>query len=100
VNDLTAGRFSVDLSGAGSMTANGEADDFRLNISGFGSFNGRDLHTMTADVNMSGAGSATVWVEDDLDANVSGVGSVNYYGSPNVSKNISGVGSVSSSGDK
>ena len=82
------------------MSVNGEADDLRLNISGFGSFNGKDLHTLNATVDMSGAGSATVWVEGELDANVSGVGSVNYYGSPSVSKNVSGIGSISRSGDK
>ncbi|MFT3891146.1 MAG: DUF2807 domain-containing protein [Anaerolineales bacterium] len=51
-------------------------------------------------VNISGLGSATVWVDSDLDANVSGMGSVNYYGSPSVSKNVSGVGGVNSRGDK
>jgi hypothetical protein len=82
------------------MVASGVADDFDLNLSGFGSFNGRDLHTKTADVELSGAGSATVRVDDELDAQISGAGSINYYGSPNVTKQISGVGSVSRSGDK
>jgi len=100
VNDLVAKSFSVDLNGAGSMNANGAADDFSLNISGFGSFDGRNLKTSTADVNMSGAGSATLWVTEKLDANLSGVGSVSYYGSPNVTKQVSGVGSISRSGDK
>ena len=100
VNDLVAKKFSVDLSGAGSMNANGEADNFSLNISGFGSFDGRNLKTNTADVNMSGAGSATLWVAEKLDASLSGVGSVNYYGSPSVTKQVSGVGSISRLGDK
>ena len=100
INGLDTDHLDISLSGAGSMTASGEADDFRLNISGFGSFNGKDLHTLTAKIDMSGAGSATVWVEDDLNASVSGVGSVNYYGSPKVTKQVSGVGSISKSGDK
>jgi hypothetical protein len=70
-----------------------------LNISGFGDFKAKDLKSKTATVNISGAGSATVWAEDDLAATVSGAGSVNYYGSPNVTKNINGVGSVTKSGD-
>lgn len=82
------------------MTASGKADNFELDLSGFGSFTGKDLQTQTADVNLSGAGSATVWVEDELDATISGAGSVNYFGSPSVSKQINGVGTVSKSGDK
>lgn len=95
MNDL-----SVNLSGAGNVTASGEADHFRLDISGFGNYNGKELHSMTADVNLSGAGSATVWVDDMLDATISGAGSVSYYGSPNVTKQISGVGGVNRLGDK
>ena len=90
----------MNLSGAGDMTAIGEADDFNLTISGFGGFNGKELHNKNAQVNLSGAGSATVWVDDELNAQVSGVGSVNYYGSPAVTKQVSGVGSISKSGDK
>jgi len=41
---------------------------------------------------LSGAGSAAVWVDDELDATISGAGSINYYGSPEVTKQISGVG--------
>jgi hypothetical protein len=69
-------------------------------MSGFGSFEGADLHSQTAKVNISGAGSATVWVDDELDANVSGAGSINYYGSASVSKDVSGVGSVNHKGNK
>lgn len=100
LNSITVKDLSVVLSGAGSMTASGVADKLNVIISGFGSFTGKDLHSQTADVNLSGAGSATVWVDDELDATISGAGSVNYYGSPNVTKQISGVGNVSKSGDK
>ena len=101
LNDVVVMRdLSVNLSGAGNVTASGEADHFRLDISGFGSYNGRELHTMTADINLSGAGSATVWVDEELEASISGAGSVSYYGSPNVTKQISGVGGVNHLGDK
>lgn len=100
LNDVTAKEIIVHLSGAGSMTASGTADEFTLNISGFGSFDGKELHNQTADIDLSGAGSATVWVDDELDAQISGAGSINYYDSPEVTKHISGVGSVSKSGDK
>ncbi|RPH60268.1 MAG: DUF2807 domain-containing protein, partial [Chloroflexi bacterium] len=88
------------LSGAGSVTADGVADKIELRISGVGSFDGEDLAGQSADVNISGAGSATLWVKSELSATISGAGSVDYYGSPSVSKTISGVGSVNKRGDK
>ena len=90
----------MSLSGAGSMTASGTADDLDLNISGFGDFKGADLHSKDARVNISGAGSATVWVDDDLTAQISGAGSISYYGSASVTKQISGVGGVNHLGNK
>ena len=71
-----------------------------MNISGFGSFKGEDLHGKIARVNLSGAGSATVWVDESLDAEISGAGSINYYGSASVTKNINGIGGVKHLGDK
>jgi hypothetical protein len=71
-----------------------------MNISGFGDFKGADLHTQVARVNISGAGSATVWVDDDLTAGISGAGSIDYYGSASVTRQISGVGGVNHAGDK
>jgi len=97
---LVVSTLTFDLSGAGSVDAGGSAGSLDLGISGFGSFNGSQLAAQRADVDISGAGSATLWVKDQLSANISGVGSVNYYGSPKVSRNISGLGGVNRLGDK
>jgi hypothetical protein len=88
------------LSGAGNVQADGVADNLSVHISGFGDFKGGDLHSQTAEVYVTGAGSATVWADKKLDASVSGAGSVNYYGNPSVLEQISGVGSVDSLGAK
>ncbi len=103
--DVTLGNIRVDrltlrLSGAGSMTASGTADDLDVIISGFGDFKGADLHSQVARVGISGAGSATVWADDELTAEISGAGSVNYYGAASVVRHISGLGSVNHLGDK
>ncbi len=101
IADIETRELKLDLSGAGSMDASGKADELKVTISGAGSFDGGDLHSQSAKVNISGFGSATVWVDDELDANVSGAGSINYYGSPSsVTKNVSGLGGVNSNGDK
>jgi hypothetical protein len=88
------------LSGAGSVDADGVADDLSVRISGAGEFSGGDLHSQTADIHISGMGSATVWVDKELDASISGAGSVNYYGDPSVQKQISGAGDVKGLGEK
>lgn len=91
--------FSVTLSGAGEIKADGKVERLKVTISGLGDFKGADLQTMTADILISGAGNATVRVEQELTARVSGAGSVGYYGSPDVTKTISGAGSVDKKGD-
>jgi len=97
---LNATRFVVNLSGAGNINADGESENLHLTISGLGNFKGGDLQTQDASVQISGAGSATLWAEDTLDANISGAGSIEYYGDPDVNQQISGVGSVSNIGNK
>jgi hypothetical protein len=99
--EVDLGKLDVQLSGAGSINAGGKADDLKLGISGAGSFNGTDLNVKSANVNISGVGSAEIWVLTDLTANISGVGSINYYGSPSsIQKTVSGLGKVNQLGDK
>ncbi|MCX6068083.1 MAG: DUF2807 domain-containing protein [Chloroflexi bacterium] len=100
LSELAVDSLIVTLSGAGNVQADGVADNLLVHISGFGDFDGGDLHSQTAEVHVTGAGSATVWTDEKMDASVSGVGDVNYYGSPSVLKQISGVGSVDSLGAK
>ena len=95
LNNLDVNKLESRLSGAGNIKANGTADELDLRISGVGSFEAPELQSMVASVRISGAGSATVRVEDDLTARVSGAGSVKYYGSPNLDEDVSGAGSVS-----
>jgi len=95
LNDLDVNKLESRLSGAGNIKANGTADELELRISGVGSFEAPELQSMVASVRISGAGSATVRVEDELTARVSGAGSVKYYGSPTLDEDVSGAGSVS-----
>jgi hypothetical protein len=94
LNEISLQNLSVNLSGAGSLTASGTVENLGLDISGFGSFNGEQLHGQAANVDLSGAGTATVWVDEQLEAEISGAGTVNYYGSANVRQRIYGLGSV------
>jgi len=95
LNDLDVNKLESRLSGAGNIKANGTADELDLRVSGVGNFEAPKLESKVASVRISGAGSATVRVEDDLTARVSGAGFIKYYGSPTLDENVSGAGSVS-----
>lgn len=95
VTALAAESVEVSLSGAGNLTCAGEVRDQDVRISGAGSYHGEDLASMTAQVVISGTGSAYARVSERLDARVSGVGSIVYSGNPAVRKSVSGIGRVS-----
>ena len=44
----------------------------------------------TAEVQVSGAGNASVWATDELKVQVSGAGDVKYKGSPRIEQKVSG----------
>ena len=97
---LNAGHLEISLSGAGNIEADGTAESLDLDISGVGGFSGEDLTIQSAQVDISGAGSASLWVVQHLEVEISGVGSVSYYGSPSVERSVSGLGSVDPLGDR
>ena len=100
LDHVTIGRLIVGLDGAGDIDASGTAESIEIEVDGVGSFKGADLSAETARVTINGAGSATVWVEDQLTVNINGVGSVSYYGSPQVHESVDGLGTVRRIGDK
>ncbi len=87
-------KLLVMLSGTGSITAYGSADELMVVVSGAGSFVGSNLAAKTANVTMSGTGSASVNVSDKLDATLSGAGAIDYVGDPTVNKNVTGAGQI------
>lgn len=100
LNDLAVEALTYRLSGAGRLQASGEAARQEVRVSGFGEYDGAELRSATTEIEVSGAGGATVWATERLDVRISGAGSVRYYGSPSVTENISGLGSVNRAGDK
>jgi Putative auto-transporter adhesin, head GIN domain len=100
LTDLDVDRLDYLLSGLGSSDAEGVARTLNLRLSGAGDFDGENLSVQSADVRISGAGSATVWVQNELDVEISGAGTLNYFGDPVVTQQISGAGTVNDKGDK
>jgi hypothetical protein len=94
VADLAGDVITINSSGAGTITTAGKVTNQRVNLSGAGSYDGANLDSENASVQLSGLGSAVVRASKTLDATISGAGSVEYIGSPTVNQHISGAGSV------
>lgn len=92
--DLAADSLVIFSSGPGDVTAEGHVGKLRLNMSGAGRIDTRDLEVVEADATISGSGSATIRVRDFLRARLSGSGWLRYFGSPDVDEEASGDGRV------
>jgi hypothetical protein len=94
-NGLSGPRLNVLSSGAGKIATAGRVTDQRVTLTGAGSYDGANLDSENADIQISGLGSAVVRANSTLDVSISGTGSVEYIGNPQVSRQISGAGTVS-----
>jgi hypothetical protein len=81
----------LDVSGASHATLSGSGGDLILEVSGASSANLRDFPVGSANVEASGASSATVNVSGELNVEASGASNVRYLGSPT-------LGTIDSSG--
>ena len=85
----------MEISGAGAVKLEGRADYQSIKMSGAGGYSGFELISQNCKIDISGVGSADVFVEKELDARISGLGGVSYKGNPdNVISDVSGLGSV------
>ena len=94
VSSLIADELVIHQSGAGSVVVSGKVKGQELSQSGVGSYHGADLESETAIIEISGAGSATLWATESLDVEISGLGHVVYYGNPRIVQKISGLGNL------
>jgi hypothetical protein len=92
---INANRLELDLSGAAKTTIAGRTDELQLSASGACNVEAGSFRVKSADINLSGASKATVFVTEKLSADASGVSSVNYSGNPsNVTTDVSGASKV------
>ena len=96
ITNMSGDKLDVRFSGAGSLKADGVVKNLKLEVSGVGSMDTRELHADVADVNVAGVGSVRVWAGTQLDASLGGIGSLTYYGDPKtVNTHGGGLGSIS-----
>ncbi|MFW9835500.1 MAG: head GIN domain-containing protein [Candidatus Thorarchaeota archaeon] len=94
--DITAGNTYFDVSGASTLELEGTAGDMEADVSGASHFYLEDFSVNDADVNMSGASSGTVNVNEILDVDLSGASNLKYVGTPRMGDiNTSGASSLS-----
>jgi hypothetical protein len=86
--------LATKISGSGTITVNGAANDQNLEISGSGRYQAEGLTSKTVKARISGSGNATVMATDVLDVAISGSGSLTYSGNPEVKQEISGSGKL------
>ena len=92
---LTGPSFTLNLSGAGSMTVTGTVARAALAISGAGGIDAGSLRAKHLTADLSGAGSLRAYASDSCRVSVSGVGTAVIAGNPrNRTIDRSGVGSV------
>jgi hypothetical protein len=96
VSGVKTDDVDIDASGASNIKIAGETKGFRVDMSGAGELDAKELHAQSAVVHISGAAQADVYATEALAAKVSGAGTLNYYGNPkNVEEDSSGAGSIS-----
>jgi hypothetical protein len=94
--DVNAPGVDAQASGSGNIILAGVTRNFKAEINGSGAMRCFDLKSETADVDISGSGSAEVFASRKLDVAIHGSGDVAYKGAPAVNQRIAGSGAVRS----
>jgi hypothetical protein len=94
IEDLRYQALDIDMSGLGKIEVAGEVQTQTINLGGAGNIKADQLKCQKANISLTGAGSATVWVEAHLIGQVSGAGSIRYKGTPTVEESVTGLGNI------
>jgi len=95
LSNVNNDRLEIVVNGVGDFSASGETKEADITLSGVGSLDAKNLHTVNAKVNSTGVGNVDIYVTGQLDAQASGVGKINYYGSPKiVNRQTEGIGKI------
>lgn len=93
--NLQSGELNLEVPGSGSVSLRGKVDKQELSLSGAGNLAAFELESKDCDINLSGVGSAQVFVTNNLQAEISGVGNIRFKGDPqNISREVSGLGII------
>lgn len=92
---VEAAELEVRLAGAGLISLRGKVNSQRLLLSGAGNLAAFELESKDCRIELSGYGSAQIFVTDNLEAEISGVGGIRFKGDPrNIRREVSGLGGI------
>jgi hypothetical protein len=94
VTDVESERLNLTLKDTSRLDISGRVNELELHATGAVDINGANLQTERAQVNLSGASEAIIFVTDQLDAAITDSAELRYRGNPSVSDNISGAGNI------
>lgn len=92
--DVTVQYLEVDLEGASELTLVGSGDDLKADLVGASELNAYNYSVDDAEVNVSGASTAKVYVKNELEADASGASKIRYRGNARVTSDSRGLSSV------
>ncbi|MCZ2485480.1 head GIN domain-containing protein [Aquirufa antheringensis] len=91
---LRTDKLRIELSGASDCRITGQSDYLKVDASGASHLKALEFLSRHADIEASGASSASVQVQKSLKVDASGASHVKYKGRPIISKDLSGAASL------
>lgn len=93
---LNAEGVKLNLQGAGFVSLSGRGSWLKADLGGLGSLDAQQFTVDNVNIDLSGLGNASVNARQSADLNLSGLGSVTVYGKPaNRKVEVDGLGKVS-----
>jgi hypothetical protein len=93
--EVEADAITLTISSAGNAYLKGKTNSLRADLSSAGDLNAYDLEAKKGDVSVSSAGSARVFVTEEASFRSSSAGDINYRGEPRIKEiQTSSAGSV------
>jgi len=93
--EVEANEISISISSAGNAVLKGKTDTLKADLSSAGDLNAYDLEAKYGDISVSSAGSARVFVTDEASFHSSSAGDIDYKGEPRMKEiHTSSAGSV------
>ena len=95
MGELHASALEVNINSTGNLDiAGGRVKTQNITIGSSGNYTAQDMESEEADVRLSSAGSAYIWVEEELKAKLNSSGDLHYRGNPFVDADTNSSGDV------
>ena len=93
--DFKNNNLSLNISGSGNITGNGEVETLVVKVNGSGNLMSKEIKSKSATITINGSGDGEVFASDSISAKINGSGNIKYFGNPeNVDSIINGSGDI------